>query len=548
MLAKPGKNPCHAFVPVKESVMREFLLVTALVAVTAFGPSASANAQENADQKLGTVHFATSCNETAQRRFDRAMRYQHSFWYAESKEIYQDALKADPECAIAYWGIALTLLSNPHGAIPTPNLPLGLAAIEKAKTVGAKTERERDYVDALAVMYVDYDKIPQQERVQSYLKKMAALAAKYPDDDEAQIFYAITLNVAASPADKTYANQLKGAAILEPIWRRQPQHPGVAHYLIHLYDYPAIAAKGLPAALRYSKIAPMAPHAQHMPSHIFTRVGYWKESIAANTASVQAAKASKEAGDQMHGQDYLVYAYLQLGQDKEARGVVDEIEAAQFDPNSFAAAFARAVAPARYMIERGDWTGAANLDVEPSKFPYVMAITHFARAIGAARSGNPAAAKADVVKLAELRDKLRDAKNDYWAGQVDVQEQAANAWILYAEGKYDDALKAMNAAAAAEDNSEKSPVTPGPPAPARELYGVMLLDRGMAKEALAAFEATMAKEPNRFNGYVGAAKAAQALGDTTKAKAAYEKLVATAAGSDSERPALTTARAFLESN
>jgi len=528
--------------------MREFLLVTALVAVTAFGPSASANAQENADQKLGTVHFATSCNETAQRRFDRAMRYQHSFWYAESKEIYQDALKADPECAIAYWGIALSLLSNPHGAIPTPNLPLGLAAIEKAKTVGAKTERERDYIDALAVMYVDYDKIPQQERVQSYLKKMAALAAKYPDDDEAQIFYAITLNVAASPADKTYANQLKGAAILEPIWRRQPQHPGVAHYLIHLYDYPAIAAKGLPAALRYSKIAPMAPHAQHMPSHIFTRVGYWKESIAANTASVQAAKASKEAGDQMHGQDYLVYAYLQLGQDKEARGVVDEIEAAQFDPNSFAAAFARAVAPARYMIERGDWTGAANLDVEPSKFPYVMAITHFARAIGAARAGNPAAAKADVVKLAELRDKLREAKNDYWAGQVDVQEQAANAWMLYAEGKYDDALKAMNAAAAAEDNSEKSPVTPGPPAPARELYGVMLLDRGMAKEALAAFEATMAKEPNRFNGYVGAAKAAQALGDTTKAKAAYEKLVATAAGSDSERPALTTARAFLESN
>jgi hypothetical protein len=512
------------------------------------GTFTPAIAQENTDQKLGTVHFATSCNETAQRRFDRAMRYQHSFWYAESREIYQDALKADPECAIAYWGIALSLLSNPHGAIPTPNLPLGLAAIEKARAVGAKTERERDYIDALAVMYVDYDKVPQQERVQSYLKKMAALAAKYPDDDEAQIFYAITLNVAASPADKTYANQLKGAAILEPIWQRQPQHPGIAHYLIHLYDYPAIAAKGLPAALRYSKIAPMAPHAQHMPSHIFTRVGYWKESVAANTASVQAAKASKEAGDQLHGQDYLVYAYLQLGQDREARGVVDEIEAAQFNPDSFAAAFARSVAPARYMIERGDWTGAANLDVEPSKFPHVIAITYFARAIGAARSGNPAAAKADVVKLAEIRDKLREAKNDYWAGQVDVQEQAANAWILYADGKYDDALKAMSAAAAAEDNSEKSPVTPGPPAPARELYGFMLLDRGMAREALAAFEATMTKEPNRFNGYVGAAKAAQALGDTTKAKANYEKLVALAAGSDSERPALASARAFVASN
>src|ERR1700692_783942 len=417
MLAGTGKNPCHAFVRVKESVMREFLLVTTtLVAVTALGPSAPANAEENADQKLGTVHFATSCNETAQRRFDRAMRYQHSFWYAESKEIYQEAIKADPECAIAYWGIALSLLSNPHGAIPTPDLPLGLSAIEKAKAVGAKTERERDYIDALAVMYVDYDKTPQQERVQSYLKKMEALAAKYPDDDEAQVFSAITLNVAASPADKTYANQLKGAAILEPIWQRQPLHPGVAHYLIHLYDYPAIAAKGLTAALRYSKIAPYAPHAQHMPSHIFTRVGYWKESIAANTASMQAAKASKEGGDQVHGQDYLVYAYLQLCRDKEARAVVDEIEAARPDPDAFGGAFARAASPARYMVERGDWTGAANLEVRPSKFPHVMAITYFARALGAARSGNPAAAKADVARLAEIRDGLREAKNAYWAG------------------------------------------------------------------------------------------------------------------------------------
>ncbi len=528
--------------------MRELLLVATLAAVTTLGPCAPGMAQESADQKLGTVHFATSCNETAQRRFDRAMRYQHSFWYAESKGIYEEALKADPDCAIAYWGIALSLLNNPHGAIPAPNLPLGLSAIEKAKAVGAKTQRERDYIDALAVMYVDYDKSPQQARVQSYLKAMEALAAKYPDDDEAQIFYAITLNVAASPADKTYANQLKGAAILEPIWQRQPQHPGVAHYLIHLYDYPAIAAKGLPAALRYSKIAPNAPHAQHMPSHIFTRVGYWKESIAANKASVQAAKASNELGDQMHGEDYMVYAYLQLGQDKEARAIVDDIEAMKPDPDAFGAAFSQAAAPARYAVERGDWAGAANLEVKPSKFPHVMAITYFARAIGAARSGHPDAARIDAARLAEVRDKLREAKNTYWAGQVDVQQQAANAWILYADGKYDEALKAMGAAADAEDNTEKAPVTPGPLAPARELYGFMLLDRGMAREALAAFEATMAKEPNRFNGYVGAAKAAQALGDTTKAKAAYEKLVALAADSNPERPTLAAARAFVASN
>jgi tetratricopeptide (TPR) repeat protein len=505
-------------------------------------------AQEDADQKLGKVHFATSCNETAQRRFDRAMRYQHSFWYAESKEIYEEAIKADPECAIGYWGIALSLLSNPHGAIPAPNLPLGLAAIEKAKAVGAKTDRERDYIDALAVMYVGYDKTPQPIRVQSFLKEMEKLAAKYPGDDEAQIFYAITLNVAASPADKTYANQLKGAAILEPIYQRQPLHPGVSHYLIHLYDYPAIAAQGLPAALRYAKIAPNAPHAQHMPSHIFTRVGYWKESIAANLASVQAAQANKETGEQLHGEDYLVYAYLQLGRDREARGIIDEIETTKPNPDSFGGAFSRAASPARYVMERGDWNGAANLDVKPSKFPHVMAISHFARAIGAARSGNSAAAKADIAKLIEIRDQLREAKNDYWADQVDVQIQSARAWILYADGQYDAALKAMGAATEAEELTEKAPVTPGPLAPARELYGFMLLERGSAKEALAAFEATMAKEPNRFNGYIGAAKAAQTLGDTAKAKAMYEKLVALAASSDSDRPALAAARTFLASN
>jgi len=528
--------------------MREFLFAATTAAATILAPCAPGLAQEDTDQKLGKVHFATSCNETAQRRFDRAMRYQHSFWYVESKEIYEEAIKADPGCAIAYWGVALALLNNPHNAIPAPNLPPGLAAIEKAKAAGAKTEPERDYIDALSVMYVDYDKIPHQARVQSYLKKMEALATKYPDDDEAQIFYAITLNVAASPADKTYANQLKGAAILEPIWQRQPLHPGVAHYLIHLYDYPPIAEKGLTAALRYSKIAPNAPHAQHMPSHIFTRVGYWKESIAANLASVQAAKASNEGADQLHGEDYLVYAYLQLGQDSAARAVIDDIEAAPANPDSFPGGYSRAAAPARYMVERGDWKGAANLAVKPSKFPHVMAITYFARALGAARSGDPAAARAEVAKLTEARDSLREAKNNYWASQVDVQQQAANAWVLYAEGKYDDALKAMSAAADAEDNSEKSPVTPGPLTPARELYGSMLLDRGMAKEALSAFEATKAKEPNRFNGYAGAAKAAQALGDTAKAKANYEKLIALASGPDSDRPTLAAARTFVASN
>ena len=523
----------------------------AIIATTAtLGlPGAPALAQEKPDQQLGTVHFATSCNETAQRRFDRAMRYQHSFWYKASRDIFEDTLKADPACGIAYWGIALSLWNNPHFPPPAPNLAPALAAIEKAKAVGAKSERERDYINALAVLYTDYDKVEYRPRLQAYLKAMEALAAKYPGDDEAQIYYAITLNVSASPGDKTYAQQLKGAAILEPIFKRQPHHPGVAHYLIHLYDYPAIADKGLDAAQRYAAIAPGAPHAQHMPSHIFTRVGYWKESIASNLASIKAAKADKEAVDQLHGMDYMVYAYLQLGRDREARGVIDEMmQTANTSPDVYGGSFALAAAPARYAIERGDWKAAAALEVRASKFPAIPAVTHFARALGAARSGNPEAAEADIAQLVELRDQLREAKDAYWADQVEIQRQVATAWLLNAEGKYDEALAAMKAAAEAEDKTEKSPVTPGPLAPARELYGDMLLERGHAKEALAAFQATMAKERNRFNGFVGAAKAAAAAGDKAAAKADYEKLIALAADSNSDRPALAAARAFVASN
>ncbi len=478
------------------------------------------------------------------------MRYQHSFWYTESKDIYEEAIKADPDCAIAYWGIALSLLNNPHSAIPAPNLPLGLAAIEKARAIGAKTDRERDYIDALSAMYVDYDKTPQQARVQSYLKAMEALAAKYPDDDEAQIFYAITLNVAASPADKTYANQLKGAAILEPIFKRQPRHPGVAHYLIHLYDYPPIAAKGLPAALSYAKIAPNAPHAQHMPSHIFTRVGYWKESIAANTASVQAAKASKELGDQMHGEDYLVYADLQLCRDKDARAIVDEGRSGAARSRCLwrcfcAGRFAGALQGGAGATGRA----AADLEVRPSKFPHVMAVTYFARALGAARSGHPDAARLDAAKLAEIKDKLTEARNAYWAGQVDVQVRVANAWILYADGKYDDALKTMSAAVDAEDKTEKGA---GHARAAGAGARIVRLHAARARhgERGAGGRSMPRRRRSRTVStvYLGTARSAQALGDTAKAKAAYEKMIELAAGSDSDRPTLAAARTFVASN
>src|ERR1044071_8788114 len=289
--------------------MRKSLVAaTASVAALALSSSKPLFAQSDVDQQLGAVHFQISCNEIAQRRFDRAMRYQHSYWYLAAKEVFDEVLKADPNCAMAYWGIALTLMDNPHNAIPRPNLAPGLAAITKAKEIGAKTERERDYIDALMVMYADYDKLPHAQRMRALRDAQAEVAAKYPDDDEAQIAYAITLNTSADLNDKTYAQQMKGAAILEPISKRMPQHPGVTHYLIHLYDYPAMAEKGLDAANRYAKIAPSAPHAQHMPSHIYTRVGYWKESVASNTASVKAALADKSTTDQLHGQDYMVYA------------------------------------------------------------------------------------------------------------------------------------------------------------------------------------------------------------------------------------------------
>ena len=346
-------------------------------------------AQEDTDQRFGTVHFDTSCNEVAQRRFDRAMRYQHSFWYRESKELFEQVLQADPECGIAYWGIALSLLNNPHAPPPVANLPLGLAVVEKGKAVGAKTQRERDFINAMAAFYTDFDKVDHRSRVLAYLKAMENVAQAYPNDDEAQILYAIELNVAAPPSDKTYAMQLKGAAILEPIFLRQPRHPGVAHYLIHLYDTPALAEKGLAAAKRYAQIAPAAPHAQHMPSHIFTRVGYWKDRSAPTPRRRGRQKPATKRDDQLHAMDYLVYAYLQMGQDAKAQAVIEEMRGiGGFAETFIAGPYALAVSPARYAIERGDWNAAAQLAVRPSPLAHVEAMTHFARAMGAARSAS----------------------------------------------------------------------------------------------------------------------------------------------------------------
>ena len=390
------------------------------------------------DRKLGKVHFETSCTPEAQKLFDRGMLYQHSFWYRASQRSFEEVLKADPQCTIAYWGIALSLLWNPHVIPPAKNLAEGAAALAKAKSVGAKTERERDYLVALGSMYAEYDKVDHSTRMLAYAKAMEQLASRYPNDDEAQIYYALALNTSAAPGDKTYANQLKGAAILEEIAKRQPQHPGVAHYLIHLYDYPPIADKGIEAARRYAKIAPAAAHALHMPSHIFTRVGYWQESIDSNMASGRTAKEAQDLHDELHAMDYLVYAYLQLGQDSKARNVIDEMNTVTgFTETFLPGPYARAASPARYAVERGDWKAAAALEVRPSPLPQVQAITYFARAGGshANRSGDPAAANADnIAKLAEMQDKLVQAKR-HLLGQLDRSisrggDRHRRTWVL----------------------------------------------------------------------------------------------------------------------
>ncbi|MGA0595834.1 tetratricopeptide repeat protein [Enterovirga sp. CN4-39] len=522
------------------------LRVLAIAAAATFVAGPDARAEDSGEAQFGKVHFETSCNEVAQRRFDRAMRYQHSFWYRASRELFESALEADPSCAIARWGVAQSLLLNPHFPAPADNLAAGLASLEQARAMGAKTQRERDYIETLLAFYAGPKERPFKERVEAYLAKVEELAGRYPDDDEAQIAYAIALNVAHVPTDKTYARQLKGAAILEPIFERQPRHPGVAHYLIHLYDYPPIAQRGLDAAKRYAQIAPAAPHAQHMPSHVFTRVGYWRDSIAANRASAQAAKGTREPHEQLHAMDYMVYAYLQVADDAQARKVLDEMLAvAGYSPDVRTGWFAVAASQARYAVERGDWEGAANLPVRPSRFPYADSQVHFARALGAARTGRIEAARADISRLGELRDKLTEAKDAYWAEQVDIQRRVAEAWLALAENRPDEALVALSIAADMEDRTEKSIVTPGPVVPARELLGAMLLERGMAGDARTAFETTLKKEPNRLGATLGAAKAAERTGDLDAARDHYRKATTLTEGSEASRPELKEAQAFL---
>ena len=500
-------------------------------------------------EQLGSVSFEASCDSALQPDLNRAVALLHSFWFGASAAAFTEIAGRDPSCGIAWWGVAMSRWGNPFApGRPVANIRQGRDAIAKARAAGAKTERERDYIEAASALFTGFETVDHRTRIQNYERAMGRLYQKYPGDREAAAFYALAVNQTALPTDKTYSQQLKAAAILEELFTAMPDHPGVAHYLIHAYDHPPLAERGLPAARRYAKIAPDAPHALHMPSHTFTRVGHWQDSITTNLASAEAARKAKSPGETLHALDYQVYAYLQTAQDRDANRVVKELEAIVEGINSAeqygqAGFYAAAAIPARYVLERGDWRAAAALTPGTTPFPFIDAITHFARSIGAARSGDAAAAEADARKLVALRAALLKSRDEYWAQQIEIQQTVAQAWIALARKQNDEAVRLMRRAAAIEDATDKSAISPGPLAPAREMLGEMLIELKQPGRALSELEAVMRKEPNRFRALYFGARAASLNGDDAKARDYAAQLLQMCGNADAAgRPELAEAR------
>ena len=501
--------------------------------------------------KLGKVNFPVSCDVSVQAQFTSAVAMLHSFWYEKASETFAAVAEKDPTCGMAYWGVAMTYYHEVWPAPGPADLKAGTAAMEKAKRVGAKTQRERDYIAAIEVFYKDSDKVDHGTRALAYERAMEQVQARYPDDHEAAIFHALALVATAPPTDKTYVNQKKAGAILEPLFTQEPEHPGIAHYIIHAYDYPRLAPGALDAARRYAKIAPDSPHALHIPSHIFTRLGLWQESIDSNVASLASAKKNNAPGNELHAKDYLIYAYLQGAQDREAKVALEAPPAGRADdPQYNNWLYAMGTSPARYAVERHQWAEAAAVDVPPNTFPggrwaWTEANLHYARALGLSHTGKTEAARTEVQKLASLRDTLTGINDKYWADQVEIQRESAEAWTTLAEGKSADALRQMRSAADHEDSTDKNNVTPGVILPAREMLGDMLLQSKQPAEALDAFETTLRTAPNRFNSLYGAARAAKLAGDNEKAKTYYAKLLSICEHADGDRPELKEARTLL---
>src|SRR5262247_1914867 len=544
----------HKEAAMKLSVTVVAAVVSLFLVVSSWADNTTPASRSGGQEKLGRVLFKTSCSPEAQKQFERALAMLHSFFFPETIKAFSAIPEADPNCAIAYWGIAMSQRPNPLvGPFDSATLKRGLDAIEKGESIGPKTQRERDWLAALKEFYKDYDKVDQDTRTKNYAKAMERLAAKYPDDVEAKIFYALALNETFD--HKSMEPLLKAIAILEPIDRKYPDHPGVTHYLIHSYDFPAIAHRGVPAANKYAKIAPSAPHAQHVPSHIYSMVGMWEESVNSNWRSVLVAneyaaktKLDGTLGGVPHAYDFMAYAYLQMGQDLKARGLIQESRAIKKVVGvPLAGATARASVPARYMLERQDWQGAAQLEPLNTGFPMADAITYFARAMGGARGGDIAAARADIEKLKAQRAALEKASQGYWAGQVEIQILGAQAWMAQGEGNKSDALKFMRAAADLEDASEKHVAMENRLYPMRELLGDMLMAQGESVAALKEYETSLKNAPMRLRGFYGAAKAAEFSGDKKKAREYFEKLAKLTRNADGDRSELRELKQRLAS-
>ena len=501
----------------------------ALCASRPLHAQASAPSHGAAQPQIGSVHFATSCSPAVAARFNRAVALLHSFEFANAIRTFNEVAAADSTCAMAYWGIALSRWANPMlaGTRTPAQLRPGKEAADAAMRMSSRaTERERGYIAAVSRLYEDFENTNQRSRITAYEHAMAAVTVAQPADTEAKLFYAAALIASAPPNDKTFANQRKAGDILEPIFAKYPNHPGVAHYIIHAYDVPPLASKAEVAAKRYADIAPSSAHALHMPSHTFTRVGWWKESVRTNLRAIESARAEGSFAEALHAADYAMYAYLQMRNDSGARRILRELPAlaARFDVNALgsgasgaAGVFALAAIPARYALERRDWSEASALEPVTSDYPWTEGMTQFARALGTAHTGDLVNARMAIDSLAAIRDRLVAKGEAYWGEQVAIQQLSARAWVSVAEHHPDSALSQMREAARREDDTEKSVVTPGPLAPAREMLGDLLLDLGQPKQALIEYRATLIKEPNRFHALCGAMSAASAVGDRTSA-------------------------------
>jgi tetratricopeptide (TPR) repeat protein len=532
--------------------MNRVHLLTALLAAV-LSPLLDASAHEDeqipqgAPDRLGEVSFPVSCSPAAQVEFNRAMAMLHSFFYPEAGRTFARASAIDPSCAMGHWGVAMSWW-YPLWYPPTrESFVQGKAALERATAVGGKTERERAYIAALARFYGDFDRDDHRSRALAYEKAMSDVHARFPEDREAGLLYALALQATADPNDKTYANQLESARILEQVFAEQPNHPGAAHYLIHAYDYPELAPRALPAARRYGAIAPAMPHALHMPSHTFIAVGLWQDSIRSNLAAGAVAHQLGWAQEELHTMDYLVYAYLQGAQAEAAMRVVDRLADVSVDDKArtLPVDYALAAAPARLALEQRRWGDAATLAPRASRFPATQALTHFARALGAAHAGKLQQGEQEIARLTQIRDALGQSKQDYWAKQVEVQRQTARAWLAWASGDTARAVETMRAAVELEESTYKHPITPGQLLPARELMGDLLLDVGQPGAALTEYEATLRLNPNRFNALYGAARAAELAGHAPMAATYYRQLLELCGSADAERPELRHARLFL---